>query len=55
MGIASARHLDYSQQLRHEFHWSQYVVREELIRYVAPWPLCPRVPGRRCGPTSPVR
>ncbi|KAK3335187.1 hypothetical protein B0T19DRAFT_349001, partial [Cercophora scortea] len=30
--ISSARHLDYSKQLKHDFQWIEYVVRDELIR-----------------------
>ncbi|KAK4039005.1 hypothetical protein C8A01DRAFT_16967 [Parachaetomium inaequale] len=32
LGIDTARHFDYSTQLKHEFQWCEYVVREELIR-----------------------
>ncbi|KAK5652309.1 hypothetical protein OQA88_10659 [Cercophora sp. LCS_1] len=32
IGIENARHLDYSLQSKHDFVWSEYVVREELIR-----------------------
>ncbi|KAK0631445.1 hypothetical protein B0T14DRAFT_559239 [Immersiella caudata] len=30
MGIGNARHLDYNREI--EFHWDEYVIREELIR-----------------------
>ncbi|GAB1309874.1 Zinc finger protein klf1 [Madurella fahalii] len=32
MGIDTAKHPEYSTQAKHEFDWSEYVVREELIR-----------------------
>ncbi|CAG7962578.1 unnamed protein product [Penicillium salamii] len=32
IGITSARHLNYSEQGRHDFEWKEYAAREELIR-----------------------
>lgn len=32
IGITSARHLNYSEQGRHDFDWKEYAAREELIR-----------------------
>lgn len=32
IGIPMAKHLEYGTQLKHEFDWHEYVVREELIR-----------------------
>ncbi|KAK1782025.1 hypothetical protein QBC45DRAFT_18517 [Copromyces sp. CBS 386.78] len=32
IGIPMAKHLEYGSQLKHEFDWNEYVVREELIR-----------------------
>ncbi|KAJ2893600.1 hypothetical protein MKZ38_008423 [Zalerion maritima] len=32
IGIFTAKHLDYTGQYQHEFKWSEYVAREELIR-----------------------
>ncbi|KAJ5520380.1 hypothetical protein N7463_000833 [Penicillium fimorum] len=32
IGITAARHLNYSEQGRHEFEWKEYAAREELIR-----------------------
>jgi hypothetical protein len=32
IGIPMAKHLEYGRQLKHEFDWHEYVVREELIR-----------------------
>lgn len=35
LGIDTARHIDYTKQPKHEFNWTEYVLREELIRYVS--------------------
>ncbi|KAK4135923.1 hypothetical protein BT67DRAFT_448813 [Trichocladium antarcticum] len=32
LGIDTARHIDYTKQPKHEFNWTEYVLREELIR-----------------------
>ncbi|OQE18909.1 hypothetical protein PENFLA_c020G01697 [Penicillium flavigenum] len=32
ISITAARHLNYSEQGRHEFEWKEYAAREELIR-----------------------
>ncbi|PGH10833.1 hypothetical protein AJ80_07384 [Polytolypa hystricis UAMH7299] len=34
LDVATARHINYSQQGLHEFKWNHYVLREELIRII---------------------